>query len=149
MAENKRGDWLPQLSEQLRRWLDAPEQRTLRDQVQRVWGSPQGRALHEQLRRLTLLRQQQQLPTLVRQLDQTPAKRKRKPGGGRKPELTAKETKKMRQRYQIALRRDPELRRPKVALGPMRDWLPKAKRTVSDSTLRRRVIRPVLDEISK
>jgi hypothetical protein len=149
MAEDRRGDWLPQLSEQLCRWLDAPERRALRDQVRRVWGSPQGRALHEQLRRLTPLRQQQQLPSLVRQLDQPPAKRKRKPGGGRKLELTAKETMKMRQRYKRALQRDPELRRHKVALGPMRGWRTKAKRAVSDSTLRRHVIRPVLDEISK
>jgi hypothetical protein len=149
MAENRRGDRLPQLSERMRAWLDAPEQRTLRDQVQRIWRSPRRRELHEQLRQLTPLRQQLQLHTLVRQLDQPPARRRRRPGGGRRTRLTDQEAMELRQHYQRALRREAKLRKHEAALGWLRTRLPRAKRDVSDETLRRHVVRPVLAALSK
>jgi hypothetical protein len=149
MAENRRRGRLPQLTEGLRRWLEAPQQRTLRDQVQRLSASSQGRALREQLRRLTPLRQQQQLPSLVRQLDQPPAKRKRKTGGGRRTRLTDEEAMELRQSYQRALRRDPTLRKHEAAVEWLRPRLPKAKRDVHPETLKRHVIRPVLAALSK
>lgn len=101
------------------------------------------------MRRLTLLQQQQQLPTLVRQLDQPPTKRKRKPGGGRKSSLTDEEAMEARQRYQRAASRDPKLRKHEAALEWLRTRLPKAKRDVSPETLKRHIIRPVLAALSK
>ena len=72
------------------------------------------------------------------------AKRHRKPGGGRKPVLTAAEIAHAKKQLRCELKNDPRLRDPKTAAKYVRQLLPEAKRDVSFDTLERWILRPVL-----
>ena len=69
-----------------------------------------------------------------------PAKRRRKPGGGRKPRLTTEEIARGRGLYQGKLNSDPAYRKQASALAFL---LPKFN--ASKSTLLRHIIRPMLE----
>jgi hypothetical protein len=157
MAKDSRRAEPLQLPEQLRQWLDSPEQRALRDQFKHVCESPHWRALQEQMRRLAELpsfrRQQQQLQELARQLrawqqppKPTPKPKSKKKGAGAKPKLNSEQIAKLQQEYRHALKRDQALRKNEAALAFLRPLL---SETVSNATLLRRIVRPVRVEDSK
>ena len=71
-------------------------------------------------------------------------KQPRKPGGGRKPVLTAAEIAQSKKQLRRGLKEDARLRDPKTAAKYVRPLLPEAKRDVSLDTLKRWILRPVL-----
>lgn len=71
-------------------------------------------------------------------------KRPRKPGGGRKPLLSVRERAQLREAFYCALQQNAQLRKEAAAIAYVRQLLPRSKRGLSDSTLLRQVVRPVL-----
>jgi hypothetical protein len=108
-----------QLPERLRDWLNSPQERALRE----------------------LARQ------LAVKVDLTPprpkAKRTRKKGAGAKPRLTPEQIEHGRKVYRRELKKDGALKKHDAALTHLRPLLNLA---VSDTTLLRHIIRPVLSE---
>jgi hypothetical protein len=76
-------------------------------------------------------------------------KKSRKKGGGRRPRLSDKEIARLQRAYGRMVKRDPTLKKQEPALAELRPLLPESKRNVSDPTLLRHVVRPVLTKDSK
>ncbi len=71
-----------------------------------------------------------------------PQPRKAKHAGGHPPILTPDEIARLQAKYQ-ALTAQPERRKQPVIFEKLRELLPKNKRDISDSTLRRHIVRPL------
>lgn len=71
-------------------------------------------------------------------------RRRRKPGGGRKPLLSARERAQLREVLYCAVQQNAQLRKEAAAVECVRQQLSRSKRGLSDSTLLRHVVRPVL-----
>jgi hypothetical protein len=124
MAKFTRRAARPQLDQRLSDWLDSPQERALRDTARK----------------------------LALKIDRTPPKPtpkiKKKGAGGPPPKFTPYEIAHLQDKYRSALKGDAALKKQEYALEYLRPLLPR-KASVSDSTLRRHIIRPVLPKRSK
>jgi hypothetical protein len=144
--------------EHLARSGDAQEHRRLQQEIaHRLEASSQ---LQEAARRLMtspLARPSDELVALMRRgplrLDDwqpsgkagPPPPKPSKKRGGRKPHFEPEQIARFQQKYRRALKRDPKLKKHEAALAWLRPRLPKAKRDESPGTLKRHIIRPVLN----
>jgi hypothetical protein len=114
MAKSTRRAARSQLDQRLSDWLDTPQERTLRDMARK----------------------------LALKIDLTPPKTKKKKPGGPPRKLTPDEIVHLQDEYRSALK-DPALKKQEAAFDYLRPLLPR-KVSVSPSTLRRRIVLPVL-----
>jgi hypothetical protein len=77
------------------------------------------------------------------------SKRKRRGGAGRPPKLTEVRATELQAIYRRDFANDPRLREPGRAVRHMLKFLTKAEREISETTLKRRVLRPVQHEQNK
>jgi hypothetical protein len=115
MAKFTRRAARSQLDQRLSDWLDSPQECALRDMARK----------------------------LALKIDLTPPKTKKKKPGGPPRKLAPDEIAHLQGKYRSALEKDAALKKQEAAFEYLRPLLPR-KVSVSPSTLRRRIVLPVL-----
>jgi hypothetical protein len=126
----------------IRRLAESPAFRDLQEQTRRLRDSPFGRASIEQARRLREAQER-----ILR--EPAPQPKRRNGGGGRKPLLDIGTVKAMRRTFADALQSTPKLAKHEAAVAELRPKLPKRYRDISDRTIVRQIVQPVLNARTK
>jgi hypothetical protein len=125
-----------------RRFVESPFFRSLQEHNRRLLDSPLGRSLLEDARRLREWQERSlRAPDTPREAT-APSAKHGKEGRGRKPSLNDAEIARLQAAYPTIRQDKPTLKQTGV-FEALRALLPKDKRSVSDTTLRDRIVRPL------